>query len=74
MKNEFIGNAAKVFSENCDAKEDKSKEKEMEQDRNELLAKVGQLTIEVDWLKKNLHKGTSGLLAHQNAILGSAEA
>jgi len=24
----------------------------MEQDRNELLAKVGQLTIEVDWLKK----------------------
>ncbi len=26
----------------------------MEQDRNELLAKVGQLTIEVDWLKKNL--------------------
>jgi len=41
LKNEFIGNAAKVFSENCDAKEDKSKEKEMEQDRNELLAKVG---------------------------------
>ena len=28
----------------------------MEQDRNELLAKVGQLTIEVDWLKKNLRK------------------
>lgn len=25
----------------------------MEQDRNELMAKVGQLTIEVDWLKKS---------------------
>jgi len=51
-KNDFIGNAAKVFSENRDAKDGKAKEKEMEQDRNELLAKVGQLTIEVDWLKK----------------------
>ncbi|MEL7662454.1 hypothetical protein [Acetobacterium wieringae] len=29
------------------------KEKEMEQDRNELLAKVGQLTIDVDCLKKS---------------------
>lgn len=55
-KNEFIGNAAKVFSENRDAREGKSKEKELEQDRNELLAKVGQLTLEVDWLKKNLLK------------------
>ena len=51
-KNEFVGNVAKVFSEGRDAKEGKAREKDMEQDRNELLAKVGQLTIEVDWLKK----------------------
>jgi len=51
-KKEFIENAAKVFSESRDAKEIKAKEKEMEQDHNDLLAKVGQLTIEVDWLKK----------------------
>ena len=51
-KKEFVENAAKVFSESRDVKEIKAKEKEMEQDHNDLLAKVGQLTIEVDWLKK----------------------
>ncbi len=45
-RNEFIGNTAKVFFENRDAKEGTSKEKEMEQDRNELLAKASQLTID----------------------------
>lgn len=51
-KNEFLENAFKAFSQSRDAKESKASEKEMEQDRNDLLAKVGQLTIEVDWLKK----------------------
>ncbi|MDD4570536.1 MAG: transposase [Tepidanaerobacteraceae bacterium] len=51
-KKEFLGNAVKVFSESRDARESKANEKELEQDRNDLLAKVGQLTIEVDWLKK----------------------
>ncbi|MBI4855324.1 MAG: transposase [Acetobacterium woodii] len=51
-KNYFIVNVAKVFPENRDASDGKSKEKEMEQDRNEFLAKVGQLTLEFDWLKK----------------------
>lgn len=36
------------------ARKGKSKEKELKQDRNELLAKVGQLTLEVDWLKNLL--------------------
>lgn len=31
----------------------KIERKELKQDRNELLAKVGQLTLEVDWLKKS---------------------
>jgi len=51
-KKEFVENAVKVFSENRDARESKANEREMQQDRNDLLAKVGQLTIEVDWLKK----------------------
>jgi transposase-like protein len=51
-KNEFLENATKVFSQSRDAKEYKANEKEMAQDHNDLLAKVGQLTIEVDWLKK----------------------
>lgn len=51
-KREFLENAPKIFSESRDAKEIKAKEKEMEEDYQELLAKVGQLTVERDWLKK----------------------
>jgi putative transposase len=49
-KREFLENAPKIFSESRDAKEIKAKEKEMEADHQELLAKVGQLTVERDWL------------------------
>ena len=45
-KREFLENAPKIFSESRDAKEIKAKEKEMEEDYQELLAKVGQLTVE----------------------------
>lgn len=55
-KKEFLENAVKVFSKGRDDKEQKANEKEMEQDRNDLLTKVGQLTIEVDWLKKKSAK------------------
>jgi transposase-like protein len=51
-KKEFLENAAKVFSESRQEKELRSKKKAMEEERNELMAKVGQLTIENDWLKK----------------------
>ena len=53
-KREFLENAPKIFSESRDAKEIKAKEKEMEEDYQELLAKVGQLTVERDWLKKKI--------------------
>ena len=61
-KREFLENAAKIFSESNQEKELRAKEKAMEEERNELMAKVGQLTIENDWLKKNLKKclGTTG--------------
>jgi len=49
---EFLGNAAKVFSESKQEKDLNAKEREMDENRNELMAKVGQLTIENDWLKK----------------------
>jgi putative transposase len=55
-KREFLENAPKIFSESRDAKEIKAKEKEMEEDYQELLAKVRKLTVERDWLKKNLQK------------------
>ena len=51
-KREFIENAAKVFSESKQEKALRAKERAMDEERNELMAKVGQLTIEVDWLKK----------------------
>ena len=51
-KKEFLGNATKVFSEGKQEKELHAKERTMDEERNELMAKVGQLTIENDWLKK----------------------
>lgn len=51
-KKEFLENASKAFSENKKEKEARDKEREMGEQLHELMAKVGQLTIENDWLKK----------------------
>lgn len=51
-KKEFLENAPKVFSETKQEKELRHKERTMDDERTELMAKVGQLTIENDWLKK----------------------
>ena len=51
-KKEFIENAARVFSESKQEKELRTKERAIDEERTELMAKVGQLTIENDWLKK----------------------
>ena len=50
-KNEFLENASNVFDNKKDkALQEKVKEQELENDR--LYKKVGQLTTQVDWLKK----------------------
>lgn len=51
-RKEFLENATKVFSQSKQEKELRAKEKALEEERNQLMAKVGQLTIENDWLKK----------------------
>ena len=51
-KKEFLKNAAKVFSESKQEKDLKAKERALDEERSEIMAKVGQLTIENDWLKK----------------------
>jgi transposase-like protein len=51
-KKEFLENAPKVFSESKQDKDLRAKERELDEERTELMAKVGQLTIENDWLKK----------------------
>jgi len=51
-KKEFLENAVKVFSESKQEKDLQAKEKAIDEERTELMAKVGQLTIENDWLKK----------------------
>lgn len=51
-RKEFLENAIKVFSQSKQEKELAAKEKTLEEERNQLMAKVGQLTIENDWLKK----------------------
>lgn len=55
-KIEFLEKAARAFSESKQEKELRDREKEMDDQLHELMAKVGQLTIENDWLKKNLKK------------------
>lgn len=51
-KIEFLKNASRAFSESRDEKEIRAREKEMDEQYDALMAKVGQLTIENDWLKK----------------------
>ena len=54
-KNEFLDNASVVFD---DKREENLKEKlaEERKEKAEYAKKVGQLTMQVDWLKKNLKK------------------
>jgi transposase-like protein len=51
-KVEFLKNAPRAFSESRDEKEIRARVKEMDEQYEALMAKVGQLTIENDWLKK----------------------
>ncbi len=51
-KIEFLKNAPRAFSESKDEKDIRAKEKELDEQINTLMTKVGQLTIENDWLKK----------------------
>lgn len=51
-KKEFIENASRVFSQTKIEKEAKQQERGLQEKEQELMAKVGQLTIENDWLKK----------------------
>jgi len=53
-KKEFLENAAKVFSESRMEKDLHAKERALDEERNDLMAKVGQLIIENDWLKKKI--------------------
>jgi transposase-like protein len=51
-RKEFLENATKVFSESKQEKDLRAKERAMDEERNELMAKIGQLTIENDGLKQ----------------------
>jgi len=49
---ELIDNAHHIFAGNREEKEFTKKQREFEEREHELMAKVGQLTLENDWLKK----------------------
>lgn len=51
-KKEFTENAARVFSQSKLEREARVQKREQEQYEQDLMKKVGQLTIENDWLKK----------------------
>lgn len=51
-KKEFLDNTALVFSQSKVEKEQRAERKEAEEREEALMKKVGQLSIEVDFLKK----------------------
>jgi transposase-like protein len=51
-KKEFLDNAASVFEGSRRAQDERSREREMERERNELYRTIGQVTFERDYLKK----------------------
>ena len=51
-KKEFLEKAHLVFDESNQARALADKEKRMDAERDELLKKVGQLTVEGEWMKK----------------------
>jgi transposase len=51
-KKEFIENASRAFSQNKDEKEAQKIISETKEREEKLMAKLGQLVIENDWLKK----------------------
>jgi len=51
-RNEFIENAYRIFSGSRADKEAARRKREFEEHEQELMAKIGQLTLENDWLKK----------------------
>jgi transposase-like protein len=57
-KKEFLENAGRVFSQSRDGREAQRRIKETQERERDLMAKVGQLTVEVDWLKKKICTST----------------
>ena len=51
-KRDFLENASRVFDQSRSEKASAQKVVELEEERREYQVKVGQLTLEVDWLKK----------------------
>lgn len=51
-RKEFMDNASRAFTGNKEERDLKLRDQELQEERQALMAKVGQLTIEVDWLKK----------------------
>jgi transposase-like protein len=51
-RNEFLANASRAFSVSRDEKEARRTQREAEEREKVLAEKVGQLTVELDWLKK----------------------
>ena len=51
-KREFIGNSSRVFSQTKIEKDSKKEVRAANEREQTLMAKVGQLTLEVDFLKK----------------------
>jgi len=66
-RTELVDNAHSIFAGNREEKEFAKKQREFEEREHELMAKVGQLTLENDWLKK---KSAEFLIPRREVRLG----
>jgi len=51
-RTELVDNAHRIFAGSRDEKESAKRQREYDEREQDLMAKVGQLTLENDWLKK----------------------
>ncbi|GHV41342.1 hypothetical protein FACS189490_08050 [Clostridia bacterium] len=65
-KSEFLENAARVFSRSRDEKAVARQVQELEEKEHEYQAKVGQLTLEVDFLKGAAKKNARHRMGRSN--------
>ena len=67
-KKEFLENAALVFSQSRVEKQKRAEQKAVEEREEALMKKVGALSIENDFLKKNIGKSTVEITKDKNGL------
>ena len=72
-KKEFIENAARAFSGSKEEKASRKEAEQVQQREEELIKTIGHLTVQVNWLKKNLMSCSETAGRRNMVIMNDAE-